>query len=166
MEQLLNRLLMLLVDEIGLYRSLLAVYQDERQALLSFALDNITETSKKKENLILKVKILEEQRIHIIDQIAVNLNRPASDLTITRLAEKVDIRYSYRLSTLGAELSAVLKEMGVLHNANRSLITHCQGLVSGSLAFLSNNLAPDPVYHRDGSVSTQERSGRLLTRTV
>ena len=166
MEQLLNRLLMLLMDEVGLYRSLLAVYQDERQALLSFSLDSITETSKKKENLILKVKILEEQRIAIVDQLAKNLNQPAADLTLTRLAEKVDIRYSYRLSTLGAELSSVLEEIGALHHANRSLITHCQGLVSGSLAFLSNHLAPDPVYHRDGSVSTQGRSGRLLTRTV
>jgi flagellar biosynthesis/type III secretory pathway chaperone len=166
MEQLLNRLLTLLVDEIGLYRSLLAVYQGERQALLSFLLDKIMETSKKKENLILKVKILEEQRIHIIDQIAARLNQPASDLTLTRLAEKVDIRYSYRLSTLGAELFSVLEEMNTLHHANRSLIAHCQGLVSGSLTFLSNNLAPDPVYHRDGRVSTQDRSGRLLARTV
>ncbi len=166
MEQLLNRLLMLLMDEVGLYQSLLAVYQDERQALLSFALDNITATSKKKENLILKVKILEEQRIHIIDQIAESLKHPASDLTLTRLAEKVDIRYSYKLSTLGAELSSVLEEMGALHRANRSLITHSQGLVSGSLALLNNNLAPDPVYHRDGSVSTQGQNGRLLTRTI
>jgi len=166
MEKLLNSLLMLLLDEVALYRSMLVVCQDERQALLSFALDNITETSKKKENLILKVKILEEQRTHIIDQIAANLNLPASDLTITRLAEKVDIRYSHRLSTLGAELSSVLNDIKVLQNSNRSLITHSQGLVSGSLAFLSNSLTPDPVYHRDGSVSRQERSGRLVTRNI
>ncbi len=157
---------MLLVDEVGLYRFLLSVYQDERQALLSFVLDNITATSKKKENLILKVKILEEQRIHVIHQIAEMLNQPASGLTLTRLAEKVDIRYSHKLLTLGSELSSVLEEMGVLHRANRSLITHSQGLVSGSLAFLSNNLAPDPVYHRDGSVSTQGQNGRLVTRTI
>ena len=129
-----------------------AVYHDERQALLAFEPDGITATSKKKENLILKVKILEEQRKHIIDQIAEYLNQPASDLTITRLAEKVDIRYSYKLSTVGDELSSVLKQIGVLHHTNRSLITHSQGLVSGTLAFLSNNLAPDPVYYRDGSV--------------
>jgi len=166
MEQLLNRLLMLLLDEVGLYKSLYDVYQDERQALLAFELDGITGTSKKKENLILKVKILEEQRTHIDHQLAENLGQPASDLTLTRLAEKVDIRYSYKLSTLGAELSVVLKEIGVLHHANRSLITHSQGLVSDSLAFLNNNLTPDPVYHRDGRVGRQDRGGRLLTRTI
>jgi len=166
MEQLLNRLLMLLLDEVGLYKSLYDVYQDERQALLAFKLDGITGTSKKKENLILKVKILEEQRTHIVHQLAENLGQPASELTLTRLAEKVDIRYSYKLSTLGAELSAVLKEIGVLHHANRSLITHSQGLVSDSLAFLNNNLTPDPVYHRDGRVGRQDRGGRLLTRTI
>ena len=63
MEQLLNRLLMLLIDLVGLYRSLLAVYQDERQSLLAFELDGITATSKKKEILILKVKILEESSL-------------------------------------------------------------------------------------------------------
>jgi len=166
MEQLLNRLLMLLLDEVGLYKSLYDVYQEERQALLAFELDGITETSKKKENLILKVKILEEQRTHIVHQLSENLGQPASDLSITRLAEKVDIRYSYKLSTLGAELSAVLEEIGALHHANRSLITHSQGLVSDSLAFLSNNLTPDPVYRRDGRVGRQDRGGRLLTRTI
>ena len=166
MEQLLNGLLMLLADEVDLYRSLLVIYSDERQAFLAFELDNITASTKKKENLILKIKILEEQRTHIMGQIAAYLNQPVSDLTITRLAEKVDIRYSYKLSILGSELSSVLEDIGVLHRANRSLITHSQGLISDSVAFLSNNLARDPVYHRDGSVARQDRSGRFLTRTI
>ena len=166
MELLLNRLLMLLADEVGLYRSLLDVCRDERRALLSFELDGITTTSKKKENLILKVRILEEQRAHLIHQIAGSLNLPAAELTITRLAEKVDIRYSYKLSERGAELLSVIEEIGRLQHANRSLMTHSQGLVSSSLSFLNSILNPDPVYHRDGSVSRQDQSGRLLTRTV
>ena len=166
MEQLLNRLLMLLTDEVGLYRSLLAVYQDERQALLAFMLDDITVCAKKKENLILKVKIIEEQRTQVVQQIAEHLNQRLPELTLSRLAEKVDIRYSYKLTTMGAELSSVIGEIGPLHHANRSLINHSQGLVSSSLAFLSNVLAPDPVYHRDGSVARQDQSGRLLTRTI
>jgi flagellar biosynthesis/type III secretory pathway chaperone len=166
MEQLLNRLLNLLDDEIDLYRTLLTVYQHEREALLAFEIEGITAASTKKENLILKIKIIEEQRLHVIDRIARDLNQVAADLTITRLADKVDIRYSHQLSSRGAELSSILEKIGVLHQSNRSLITHSQSLVRDSLIFLSDNLAPDPVYHRDGSVSRKARSGRLVTRII
>lgn len=166
MEQLLNSLLLLLDDATSLYRSLLTLYHEEHQSLLAFEPDGISATAKKKENLILKIKILEEQRKRTTNRIAEYLGQPASDLTITRLAEKVDIRYSYKLSAVGDELSEVINQIKVLHQTNRSLITHSQELVNSSLAFLNNTLAPDPVYYRNGTVSTQDQNGRLLTRTI
>jgi flagellar biosynthesis/type III secretory pathway chaperone len=166
MEQLLNRLLVILDDQVGMYRSLLAVYHEERQAILAFELEDITASSKKKENLILKVRILEEQRAYLIDRIADVLKQPGSELTIARLAEKVDIRFSYKLSAVGNRLASVLEQLKGVHSANRSLIAHARGLVSSSLAFLHNNLSPDPVYRRDGRVSGQDHCGRLITRTI
>jgi flagellar biosynthesis/type III secretory pathway chaperone len=166
MEQLINNLLLLLDDAVDLYRSLLALYHGERQSLLAFDLEGIEASAKKKENLILKIKILEEQRQRTIDTIAALLNLDASGLTLTRLAEKVDIRQSYKLSATGDALSAMVNQIQDVHRANRSLIIHSQGLVTDSLAYLSNHQAPDPVYYRNGSLATQDQSGRLLTRTI
>lgn len=166
MEQLLNKLLVLLDDEIDLYRSLLGVYRNERDAVLAFKLEGISTTSKRKENLILKIKILEEQRKSFIGQLATILNVPALDLTITRLAEKVDIRFSRHLSSRGAQLVSILDEMVKAQEANRSLLTHSQEMVNNSMTFLQNILTPDPVYHRDGKLSKPDQSGQLVTRTI
>ena len=166
MEQLINNLLLLLDDTVALYQSLLALYHEERQSLMAFDLEGIDASAKKKENLILKIKILEEQRQRSMDSIASSLNLDASGLTLTRLAEKVDIRQSYKLSAVGDELSAVVNQIKDVHGANRSLIIHSQGLVTDSLAYLSNHQAPDPVYYRNGSLAMQGQSGKLLTRTI
>jgi len=166
MEQLINSLLLLLDDAVGLHRSLLALYHEERQSLLAFNLEGIDASVKKKENLILKIKIVEEQRQRTIDSIASSLNLDASGLTITRLAEKVDIRQSYKLSAMSDELSAVVNQIKDVHRANRALIIHSQGLVTDSIAYLSNHQTPDPVYYRNGSLATQDQSGRLLARTI
>jgi len=166
MEQLLNRLLIILDDQTGLYRSLLAVYEEERQCLLAFDLEGITAASKMKENMIPKVKILEEQRVHITNQLANILQQPASELTITRLAEKIDIRFSYKLSAAAESLTSILEQLKIAHSTNRSLITHSQELISSSLAFLHSNLTPDPVYHQDGRVARQAQCGRLVARTI
>mgnify|MGYP001087868759 CR=1 FL=1 len=60
MDQLLNRLMIVLGEEVVMYRSLLAVCQDERLSLLQFDLDGISAASKKQENLILNINILVE----------------------------------------------------------------------------------------------------------
>ncbi len=166
MEQMINSLLLLLDDTVTLYRSLLALYGEERQSLLDFDLENINTSAKKKENMVLKIKILEEQRHRIVEGLAAALSLDAADLTLTRLAEKVDIRQSYKLSALGDELSATISQIKDVHRTNRALIIHSQGLVTDSMAFLSNHLAPDPVYHQNGSLAMQDQSGRLLARTI
>jgi flagellar biosynthesis/type III secretory pathway chaperone len=166
MEQLINSLLLLLDDTVRLYQSLLTLYHEERQSLLAFDLEGINTNAKKKENLILKIKILEEQRQRTIDDIAALLTLDAADLSISRLAEKVDIRQAYKLSALGDELSATLNTIQEVHQSNRSLIIHSQGLVTNSLAYLGNQMTPDPVYYQNGSLAVQDQSGRLLTRTI
>jgi flagellar biosynthesis/type III secretory pathway chaperone len=166
MEQLINRLLLLLDDIVSLYRSMLILYHEERQALLDFDLDGISTSAKKKENLVLKIKILEEQRHRTIDAIAAALGLDATDLTISRLADKVDIRQAYKLSALGDKLSETVNEIKDVHRSNRSLITHSQGLVTHALAFLGSQLNPDPVYYQNGSLAVQDQSGRFLTRTI
>ena len=166
MEPLINNLLLLLNDVVGLYRSLLDLYDEERRSLLAFDLEGIATSAKKKENLILKIKILEEQRQRILDDISGLLDLDASALSITQLAQKVDIRQAYKLSAIGDELIAVVDQIKAVHRANRSLIIHSQGLVSDSLALLSDQLTPDPVYHQDGRLAQQERNGRFLARSV
>lgn len=166
MEPLINSLLLQLDDTLDLHRSLLALYHEERQSLLAFDLEGINASAKKKENLVLKIKILEEQRQRTTGRIATSLELDATDVTLTRLAEKVDIRQAYKLSAIGDELSATVNQIKDVHRANRSLIIHSQGLVTNSMAYLNNHLTPDPVYHQDGSLAAQDQSGRLLTRTI
>ena len=61
MELLLNDLLGLLEGEIGLYASMLLALQKEKKAIVDSNHEELNETSREKENLFLKIQILEEQ---------------------------------------------------------------------------------------------------------
>ena len=63
MDVLLNQFIDLIEDETGLCRSLLSVLQKEKQAIVDSELMALNETSKTKENLLLKIRILEEERM-------------------------------------------------------------------------------------------------------
>lgn len=166
MEQPLNDLLDLLETIFQLHRALFEILQKERQALIDLDLDGIGTYCKKKENQILRIKILEEQRLQIMGQLAGRLHETRSDLSLTRLAEKVNILYAQRLMDAAAALMSIARDIKSLNEANKSLISFSRDMLSGSMALFENLLSPEPVYQKNAHLGPREPSGRLLTRVV
>ena len=102
---LLTELSGLLEQETGLYQALLAAIDKEKRAVVATDLEKLNETTKAKENLLLKLRILDEQRSHLLRTrrtvIGRQQARPVSNLVGVRFHHRFKNRNRFRVpSTL------------------------------------------------------------------
>ncbi len=166
MELLLNDLLGLLEGEIGLYASMLLALQKEKKAIVDSNHEELNETSREKENLFLKIRILEEQRLSVLEKLARNLGQPAQNLTLNKLSQLVQEPQSTQLADCHSTFLSLAQGIQEINLSNKALLTHSLDLVNGSLSLLSELLSSNPVYYRTGKMETGDRSGRLLSGKV
>jgi flagellar biosynthesis/type III secretory pathway chaperone len=163
---MLNKFVDLVEDEIGLCRSLLSVLQKEKQAVVGSELTALNETSKAKENLLLKIRILEEERLRMLEKLADSLGYPTQDLTLSKLPQLVEEPHSTRLMECYSNLSALTQSIQDVNNINKALLKHSLELVRGSLTFLDNLLAANPVYYPTGKIQSSGQSGMVFSGRI
>ena len=166
MELLLNDLLGLLEGEIGLYASMLLALQKEKKAIVDSNHEELSETSREKENLFLKIRILEEQRLSILESLARNLGHPAQDLTLSKLSQLVQEPQSTQLVGCHSTFLSLAQSIQEINLSNKALLTHSLDLVNGSLSLLGDLLSSSPVYYRTGKMEAGDQSGRLLSGKI
>lgn len=166
MDSLLDDLLRLLEEEIGLYRSLLSILQKEKKAVIGSKLEELNEAGKEKESLILKIRILEEQRIRIQSRLAHSLGYETRDLTLSKLSQLVGEHHSVQLKICYSNLLTLIPSIQEINHSNKSLLTHSLELVKGSLSLLNNFVASNAVYYRTGEMQMGDRSGNVLSGKV
>ncbi len=166
MEHLLNKLIGLLTHATELYQSLLGVVQNEKDAVVGLNLKQLNEACKAKDNLLLKLRILEEQRQHVMDRVADELGCSSQGLTLTRLAQQVDESYARRLLDRSTDLLALIQILQDVTQQNKSLISHSMQLIQGSCNLLNNLMAASPVYYRSGNMDGADQTGRLLNGDI
>lgn len=166
MELLLDSFLGLLEEGTVSYSALLSVLQKEKKAIVSLSFKESNEASKEKENILLKIRILEEQRLKIQEKLADSLGYPPQDLTMTKLSKMIPEPYSKRLKVCCSNLSALLQSILDVNSSNKVLIMHSLELVRGSLTLLSNLVCSNPVYYKSGVVQLRENNGRVLSGRI
>ena len=166
MELLLNKLAGLLEGETEFYRSLLSVLQEEKEALIDSELKVLNEANKEKENLLLKIRILEEQRLRTLEDLSDELGYPPQDLTLARLSQLVDTPYSERFKECHSNLCSLTQSIKEINHSNRSLLMHSVELVKGSLALLNNLIASNSVYYSTGEFKAGKRAGNILSGRI
>ena len=162
MEHLLDKLLGSLEQATELYRSLFRVLQNEKDAVVGLNLQQLNEACKAKENLLLKLRILEEQREQIMDRVTAESGGPPQGLTITELALRVDEPYAARLRQRSADLLDLIQSLQDATRQNKFLMSHSLQLIQGSCNLLNNLMAANPVYYRSGNVQNNAQTGQLL----
>ena len=166
MEHLLNKLIGLLVHATELYRALLGVVQNEKEAVVGLNLKQLNEASKAKDNLLLKLRILEEQRQQVMERVADELGCSAQGLTVTQLSQQVDESYGRQLLDRSTDLLALIQVLQDATQQNKSLMSHSMQLIQGSYNLLNNLMAANPVYYRSGNVENHGQTGKLLNGDI
>jgi flagellar biosynthesis/type III secretory pathway chaperone len=159
---LLSKLCGLLEQETDLYRALLAAVDDEKRAVIASNLGQLNETTKIKENLLLKLRILDEQRSHLLRELAEVLGEPRESLSLKKLSQMVETPHALRLEGCRTRLISLIANIQAANHRNRDLFSHSLELVKGSMNLLNNLMASSPVYYRSGDIQQQGQTGKLL----
>jgi len=162
MDVMLDQLAQLLNREAGLYESMAAVIDKEKEAAIRTELNALVETRKEKENILLKLRIMEDQRTRIVAKMADDLGYLPHDLTLTKISQLVDDPYARRLKDCSAKLSFLIGRLQEANHNNRQLFEHSLDLLRGSFNLLSHLMETNPVYHRTGNIQNSTSTGRLV----
>ncbi|MGD9193130.1 MAG: flagellar protein FlgN [Desulfobacterales bacterium] len=162
MDVLLDQLTQLLNQEAGLYESMAAVIDKEKDAAIRTELSRLIETRKEKENILLKLRIMEDQRTRIVVKVADDLGYLPHDLTLTKISQLVDDPYAKRLKDCSAKLSFLIGRLQEANRNNRQLFEHSLDLLRGSFNLLNDLMEANPVYHRTGNIQNSNSTGRLV----
>jgi len=166
MDLLFNKFLCLLEEETDFYQLLLLVVQKENMAVVDLKLKELNKATKEKENLLLKIQILEEQRQRMLERVADFIGCPLHGLTLSKLSQLIEEPYSTRLKECHSNLLSLIQSIQEVNNSNKSLIVHSLKLVRGSLSLLDNLIAPIPVYCRTGKTQVNDQSGKVLSAQI
>ena len=166
MKHLIEKLLGSLEQATELYQSLFRVLQNEKDAVVGLNLQQLNEACKAKDNLLLKLRILEEQREQIMDRVTAELGRSTQELTITELSLLVDEPYAERLREHSADLLSLIQALQDATQQNKFLMSHSMQLIQGSYTLLNNLMAANPVYYQSGNLQNNAQTGKLLNGDI
>ena len=166
MEHYLNKLIGLLEHTAELYQALLAVVQDEKNAVVGLDLQQLNDACKAKDNLLLKLRILEEQREQVMVRLAKEIGCSPQGLTLTQLSLLVEESRARRLVDLSRDLLTLIESLQDAMQQNRFLISHSMQLIKGSYNLLNNIMVANPVYYRSGNVKNTNQTGKLLNGAI
>jgi flagellar biosynthesis/type III secretory pathway chaperone len=166
MEKLLNTLSDCIDRQLSLYRQLQDLFRDERSAVLASDLEELNRVLMEKELLLQTIRRTEHLRRQTSHDVAVLLGIEEASLTVSQLIERVEEPYASKIKQQGATLQALIDEIQVASERNRSLCLQALQFVSGSIKLLTSLSRPNPVYHASGRMHNDRRIGRMLSDAV
>lgn len=166
MEHLIKKLIGLLEHTTELYKLLFAVVQNEKNAVVGLDLQKLNEACKAKDNLLLKLRILEEQREQIMVRLAAEIGCSPQGLTLTQLSLLVDESFARRLIDISRELLALIQSLQDATQQNKFLMSHSMQLIQGSYNLLNTLMAANPLYYRSGNMQKTDQTGKLLSGAI
>lgn len=166
MEHLLKKLIELLEHATELYQALLAVIEQEKDAVVGLNLQQLNRACKAKDNLLLKLRILEEQREQLMDKLASGLECSPQEISLTQLSQWVEEPYAGMLRERSTKLLLLIKTLQEANQQNKTILTHSLELIQGSYNLLNHAMAAGPVYYRGGDVQNNRQTGKLVCSDI
>lgn len=166
MDLMINQLLRVLEQERELYRSMLTVIDKESKAAVRSDLNALTKAGEEKENILVKLRLIEEQRIRRVREIADAFEHPPRDFTITTISQLVGEPFAGQLSQAGTDLSTVLNAVKDANHRNKQLFVHSLELLRGSFNLLGELTQSDMVYFRTGNVKRTYQTGKCVNGEI
>lgn len=125
----------ILTEQVNSYRTLLGILQRERACLLHLNAQGVETLSKEKDTIVLKLRLLEEERIRLVRAFAkdYDIAEEAAFKKLSEIAAGDDSFHRLRL-----QLISLLQGITELNGFNRVLIVRSAGVVKNALNFLGS----------------------------
>lgn len=122
----------ILIEQVNGYRSLMSILQMERTYLLNFNPLAIENLSKEKDNLVLKLRLLEEERVRLIERFC-RENNIDGEMGLSRLYE---ITGDDAFKLLRLQFISLIQAIAELNEFNRILIDRSLNFLRGATSIL------------------------------
>lgn len=126
----------ILEQQIGGYKELLQLLQKEKQCLMGLEAEAIEELSKQKDTVVLKLRLLEQERIRLLDKAPAEYAVGGGTGGLLGLREIAARTGDVAFQTLRVQLICLLQSIAELNEFNRILIDRSLAVVNGSLESL------------------------------
>jgi hypothetical protein len=127
----------------------------------------MTAKMKEKEAISAKLRVMGESMRKLIGEIALEINKPVGELTLTTLAKLHEkTPEGNRLLTSREKLLAISAKTAELNNFNRSLLGNAVNITKKCIKYINNLTGGAADTYSSGKiVEGKMRSGMILTRT-
>ena len=129
-----NSIKSILAEQVTGYRTLLAVLQKERECLVHVDPSGVESLSKEKDTIVLKLKLLEDERIRLVRAFA--RDRSIDESSALEALTKVTGDRDFQ--SLRLQLISLLQGIMELNEFNRVLIERSSAVIRNALNFLGS----------------------------
>jgi flagellar biosynthesis/type III secretory pathway chaperone len=124
----------ILTEQIKSYRTLLGLLQRERECLISLDADEVENLSKEKDTILLRLRLLEEERIRLIKRYSAD-NAIRGKISLQGLSELTE---DNDFQVMRSQLTSLLQSIQELNDLNMILIERSLSVVRQSVGFLES----------------------------
>jgi flagellar biosynthesis/type III secretory pathway chaperone len=163
---LLSELVAILDQEIELHKELLSLVHRDRELIIELCPEEIFENNKKKETVVLKIKMLEESRLLLLDRLSPHYGVSSPKLTLSKVASLAEEPYRSRLDACRSTLLALIKSIRDVNQSNSLIVKDSLHYFECSLDFLHYTSAASPTYLDSGRIKDPVHLRGLLSKEI
>ena len=161
-----GELLTVLAESVTLYKDLLLLGEEKRQALIGADTAMLDAITRREELRILEGTRLEERRAKATAAIATHHKLADRKPTLLMLADAADPDTAEQIRSLGAELDTAVKQLVRLNDTNAALIHQALHFVQYNLNLLTRSQAETTYVPTGGRKATGGAAAMILDRKV
>ena len=161
-----GELLTVLAESVTLYKDLLLLGEEKRQALIGADTAMLDAITRREELRILEGTRLEERRAKATAAIATHHKLADRKPTLLMLADAADPDTAEQIRSLGADLDTAVKQLVRLNDTNAALIHQALHFVQYNLNLLTRSQAETTYVPTGGRKATGGSAAMILDRKV
>ena len=162
MASLMDDLALVLESEVEQYKKLVALSEAMRDALVISDVSAVEQITADQESVANDLQALEGQRVRIMNDMALVLNRKPEELKVSALEESIghQPQLQERLRNVRMELTKTMEELKRRNQSNQALLRQSMELLEFDLnLFRSMRQAPETANYNKSAVNTGDLLG-------
>jgi hypothetical protein len=147
---------------IKVYRSVLEVVRKEKEILVASRLDELTENNKSKDAMLVRIRSLENHRLHCARDLAYAVGADTEQPRLLDIANYASAKWQDRLRTDHSVLDLLVRRVAEVNRQNEELVQAALNSITGAMEAIRDGLKPKPTYARQGQIAPQKTDGGQL----
>ncbi len=166
MKEIIQTLIVIIKKEEELLSEFLGHLEEQKKILLKNDVEHFEESVLHQEELIVKIKSLEQQRIEKVQSLAKGLSMKESELTLTRLVEMSLGTVSGELREVKKSITSLVERIRRVNQVNQYLIKRSMNRAQHNIDWLIDSSGLDVTYESNGQLRNRHLQSIMVNKTL